>query len=477
MSLINSLVGMLGNDVVSGLASHLGESNEGVNKAMGGIFPSLLGSLMNSKQEDHSMLGGLLSQAGNLGGDNVASGLLSGLIGGNSNSGLGSIGSSLVSGLLGNKLGGVADLIGKVAGVKSSSSSSLLSMGGSLLASFLGKKMIGDKLDFGGILSMITGQKDEIAKAAPAGIGSLLGLGNIFGAGAEKVTEAASAVTGAASAATSHVSDVASAIGGGDNDNKGGGMKWLLPLILVGALGAGAWWFMNKDKGTEDVASTTEAAATTTDATTTADATTTVTATDAATTTATATSTVTAADGTTATATATATTTTTVTTATDTRAKAQVKLSNGTNLNAYVGGVEERMVAFLNDPASKLAGDADKTKDWFDFDNLNFDLGKSTITKESMVQIENLAAILKAYPKLKIKVGGYTDKQGDDAKNMALSQSRADAVFAALKAKGANAAQLTKAEGYGETLAKVAESASDEARRVDRRTAVRIIEK
>jgi Bacterial protein of unknown function (DUF937) len=92
MSILNSLKGMIGNEVVSGLASHLGESNDGVNKAMGGILPSLLGGLMNSKQEDHSMLGGLLSQAGGLGGDGIASSLLSGLVGGNSNSGLGSIG-------------------------------------------------------------------------------------------------------------------------------------------------------------------------------------------------------------------------------------------------------------------------------------------------------------------------------------------------------------------------------------------------
>jgi outer membrane protein OmpA-like peptidoglycan-associated protein len=472
MSILNSLKGMIGNEVVSGLASHLGESNDGVNKAMGGILPSLLGGLMNSKQEDHSMLGGLLSQAGGLGGDGIASSLLSGLVGGNSNSGLGSIGSSLVSGLLGNKLGGVADLIGKFAGVKSSSSNSLMSMGGSLIASYLGKKMLGDKLNFGGILNMITGQKDEIAKAAPAGLGSLLGLGNLFDGGTEKVTAAASAVTGAATAATSKVTDTVSSFGNNDDNGKKKGMGWLLPLALIGLLGAGLWWWSNRDKGTE-VAPTEEVA--TIDPTATAEGTATTTTVDA--TAATATSTVTATDAGATTATATATTTAPAADPNANRASKNVKLSNGTELKAYAGGVEERLVSFLSDPASKLAGDADKSKDWFDFDNLNFDLGKSTITKGSMVQIENLALILKAYPNMKIKVGGYTDKQGNDAANLKLSQSRADAVKAALTSKGANAAQITAAEGYGETLAKVAESASDEARRADRRTAVRIIAK
>jgi outer membrane protein OmpA-like peptidoglycan-associated protein len=166
----------------------------------------------------------------------------------------------------------------------------------------------------------------------------------------------------------------------------------------------------------------------------------------------------------------------TVAVETGTRASANVKLIDGSELKAYAGGVEEKLVNFLNDKNAAFDPKS-KTANWYDFDNLNFDLGKSTITAESDVQIANLTAILKAYPALKIKVGGYTDKKGDDASNMKLSQSRADAVVAALKAKGTNAAQLVGAEGYGETMATIAESESEEARRVDRRTAVRIMAK
>jgi outer membrane protein OmpA-like peptidoglycan-associated protein len=464
MSILSSLGGLVTDQLVSGVAGHLGESNDGIKKAMGGIFPSLLGSMMGAKQEDHSMLGGLLSQAGKLGGDNLVGDLLGGLTGGNTNSGISGIGSSLVSGLLGNKMGGIVNLISSVAGIKSGSASSLMGMGGSLLASFLGGKMMKDGLNFGGIMNMITGHKDEIMKAAPAGFASTLGLGNLFGDASEKVTAAASHAT---STVTNAASAAAGAITGGDDDNKGGGMKWLWPVLLLCALGAGIMWWLNKDKAADTdatVATTTPAEGTTPEGTAT------ITGTDAGATTATATTTTVDAGATTA---ATTTTTTTTTAAPESK---MVKLIDGKEIKAFKGGVEDKMVAFLQDPAGKLNA-TDKTKDWYDFDNLNFDLGKATITTASMVQIENLAAILKAYPKLKIKVGGYTDKKGDDAANMKLSQSRADAVFAALKAKGANAAQLTKAEGYGETLAVVAETADDAARRADRRTAVRIMEK
>ncbi len=64
--------------------------------------------------------------------------------------------------------------------------------------------------------------------------------------------------------------------------------------------------------------------------------------------------------------------------------------------------------------------------------------------------------ILKAYPKAKIKIGGYTDKTGDAAVNKKLSNERAQTVAAALKADGSVAAQVKGAEGYGSEFAKQA---------------------
>ena len=45
---------------------------------------------------------------------------------------------------------------------------------------------------------------------------------------------------------------------------------------------------------------------------------------------------------------------------------------------------------------------------------------------------DNIAAILKAFPKAKFKIGGYTDKTGDEPGNMKLSNDRAKAVKDAL---------------------------------------------
>ena len=154
------------------------------------------------------------------------------------------------------------------------------------------------------------------------------------------------------------------------------------------------------------------------------------------------------------------------------RESLKVKLPDGTELEAHKGGIEDQLVTFLNDPSSKAGKDI-----WFDFDDLNFETGSAHITQESQKQINNIAAILKAFPKVKIKIGGYTDKTGDSATNRKLSQDRADATLAAIKGAGAKASQLIDAEGYGSLFAKVDANASDEERRKDRRISVSVREK
>lgn len=152
-------------------------------------------------------------------------------------------------------------------------------------------------------------------------------------------------------------------------------------------------------------------------------------------------------------------------------ASIKVQLPDGTELDAYKGGIEDKLVAYLNstDPADSISSSR-----WFDFDNLNFKTGSAELTDSSMKQVQNLAAILKAYPKVSLKIGGYTDKTGNEQENMKLSQQRADAVLDALKKVGASATQLVGAQGYGSQFAKAAANAPDEVRRADRRISVSV---
>lgn len=152
----------------------------------------------------------------------------------------------------------------------------------------------------------------------------------------------------------------------------------------------------------------------------------------------------------------------------------EVLLPSGTKLQAYPGGIEDQLIKFIQSDEYKN-GTADTLKDkWFNFDDLNFKFGTTELVPESKRQLDNIVVILKAFPDVKIKIGGYTDKKGDDAANKKLSDDRAKAVKAALEKVGVGG-QVPEAEGYGEQFATVAETASDQERAVDRKTSVRLL--
>ncbi|MEZ0487509.1 OmpA family protein, partial [Fibrella aquatica] len=102
------------------------------------------------------------------------------------------------------------------------------------------------------------------------------------------------------------------------------------------------------------------------------------------------------------------------------------------------------MIAFIED---SLKG-VDKTT-WFNFDRLLYETGRATLRPESREQLQNMAAILKAYPAVALKIGGYTDNTGNAADNKNLSQSRAESVVAELVRLGVAVTRL-EAEGYGQ---------------------------
>lgn len=149
-----------------------------------------------------------------------------------------------------------------------------------------------------------------------------------------------------------------------------------------------------------------------------------------------------------------------------------VTLPDGNVLKAYPAGIEENLIAFLQSDYQQMTDDQLKDR-WFDFDNLNFETGTAIVTADSRQQLENIAAILRMFPDAKIKIGGYTDRTGDEELNEDISEQRAEAVKKFLEEKGLGN-QVIDAEGYGSEFATVAAEASEQERAVDRRVAVSV---
>ncbi len=109
------------------------------------------------------------------------------------------------------------------------------------------------------------------------------------------------------------------------------------------------------------------------------------------------------------------------------------------------------------------------------FDNVNFATGKADLTESSIKQLGDLVKIMKAYPKVEIRIEGHTDNVGQEEKNKKLSEDRAAAVKKYLTDNGIANARMTTA-GFG--MAKpVEDNSTKEGKAKNRRIEAFVVKK
>ncbi len=82
--------------------------------------------------------------------------------------------------------------------------------------------------------------------------------------------------------------------------------------------------------------------------------------------------------------------------------------------------------------------------------NVFFATNSAELRSISRAELDQLKALLDENPKMRIRIQGHTDSEGDDAKNKTLSENRAKSVRTYLIEKGIAAERLESA-GFGET--------------------------
>ncbi|MDF7811552.1 OmpA family protein [Hymenobacter sp. YC55] len=151
-----------------------------------------------------------------------------------------------------------------------------------------------------------------------------------------------------------------------------------------------------------------------------------------------------------------------------------ITLADGSTQRVGMNSTEYQLYRFLAD-AHRRADSLNPATGWINVDRVYFKSGEATLTPESQQQLTNLAAILKTFPRAKILFGGYSDSIGDAAKNLRLSDARAQTAMRALAAKGISQARL-QATGYGEAYA-VASNTAPIGRALNRRLSIKVISK
>ena len=436
MNLLALLKDNLSPEMISKAANLVGEDSGKTATAMSGILPAIMGSVVGKASTSEGATGimSMLSSGGHDGG--IMNNLGSMLGGGSNTDGFMASGSGILSSLLGDKVEGIANVISNFAGIKLGSANSLMSLAAPMVMGIIGKQVSGSNMSSNGLMSLLTSQKDHVADAMPAGLGDklggLLGLGSMFGG-------ASSLGSGMTSDALKTVSDATNYNRERVEETSSGLPKWLLPLIIGAIIIAGLLYFMRGCNKTPEVVSTS------TDSLSTG---------------------MSAEMDTVASSAGNA-----MSSATDAVKKLfMLKLPDGSEIEVPEGSLEDQIVKFIQDDSQKV----DK-KTWFNFDRLLFDTGKSTLKSESQEQIEKTVAILKAFPKVKIKIGGYTDNVGDAKSNMRLSAERATVVMDVIVAGGIDKSRL-ESEGYGDENS-VSTNDTEEGKAMNRRIAISVREK
>jgi outer membrane protein OmpA-like peptidoglycan-associated protein len=132
------------------------------------------------------------------------------------------------------------------------------------------------------------------------------------------------------------------------------------------------------------------------------------------------------------------------------------------------GTASQQLAHFLATPDGQLPKR-------FVLDNLNFDFATAQLVPASATTLDSVAAVLKDHPTAQIVLEGHTDSVGDPAGNRVLSQNRADAVKAALVARGIAADRISTL-GLGQDRP-IVPNDSEDARAQNRRTEIVVVKR
>jgi outer membrane protein OmpA-like peptidoglycan-associated protein len=431
-TLIDTIKGLLPDALIAEIAGRIGEAETAIRTALGSLIPTLLGGMIE-KSEDNQGLSGLFQTLSN---PRNASFLdnLGGLVGGGNlaHGDPKDIAGNLVGSLFGARTGDLLSGVRSMAGLKSEgSASALLGLAGPLVMSVLGKRIAAEGLSADGLKALFSREKESILGMMPVGLAGMLGLSVPASSASTRFNTLALTETGMA----------------GKKPGAAPKIGIILPLLTAAAFAGLVYVIMQPRAARAPVVAAPETVAATpvnpTEITATVPETIPEPVVDQG---------------------------TEIPPAPDaTPAPAFTATVGGVALTGNVGGVEQGLINFIE---SGRAPCTDK-ECWFTMDRLTFATGSASLDVDrSSAQLDNIAAIMRAYPTIQLKVGGYTDDRGDLAANMRLSQARAESVVAALTMRGLPAERFN-AEGFGPQHP-VSSNDTEEGRAMNRRIDVRV---
>ncbi len=453
MNLLVELKQTIGKEIIQKVAVLVGEKEEKVSVAIEGLIPTIVGGLMKrvANEAGANTLMNVI-QKGNHDGSILKE--INHIIQDKEKfSALCSTGGGLVSMLLPDKKSSIATMISQFAGVRNSSATSLLAFVTSIVVGKLGSIAKNQNLDKFGLANALLDEKSTLLDETPESLQprmiDVLGLSTFMSQEIKPIQYAAAgpiktSTTQTQSTSKAPADSVSYSTKEYDEESTFKLPSWLFPVIggavVLGGLGyflsTVDWSSLSAGSGsTEDTTQIEQVTNAAIDTTTNAD-----------------------------------------TAKVDSAAIAppvaenqvSVALPSGEQLSLVPGGFNHSFTKYLSDSSSK-AGKI------FTFDNLNFESNTTNLVAGSEKTVTDLAKIMTAYPRVQVKLTGYTDNTGDSLMNKKISIKRAFAVRNLLVGAGISDIRIDFA-GKG-SANPVASNATEEGKARNRRLEMKVIKK
>lgn len=246
-NLVSLAMKFLTPELISRIAQSLKLDNGLVQKAAGAAIPAILAGLVGkaSKPDGLKAIGDAAARQ-----DSSLLGNLAGMIGGTGQSSLINTGTNALTSLLGGSaISGLTGALAKYSGAGDGATKNLLGMLGPVVLGSIGQEQKSNKLDGGGLSSLLMAQKDNIAQALPGDFAKLLGGTGLLDSVQSNMR------TAAAPAAVARKVETPARAGSGPGATVGSvaykapapaAPWWRLPLIAAAALGLG-WSLFGKE--------------------------------------------------------------------------------------------------------------------------------------------------------------------------------------------------------------------------------------
>jgi hypothetical protein len=227
INLVSLIMQFLTPDMIGRIASALGLDRSNTQTAIGAAIPGLLAGLSGVAAQP----GGAQKLVDTVRQQTGALGSFANMVGASGQSSLIEKGSQILSSLLGGRdQTALAGAVGKYAGLGQNASGSLLGMLAPIVMGTIGQQQGTRSLDAGGIASLLSSQKDNIAAALPAGFANLLGgtglLDSLGGAARTAAAGQTARVTTSAARAIGDTGQRAAAV-------SLNWLYWLIPLLAI----------------------------------------------------------------------------------------------------------------------------------------------------------------------------------------------------------------------------------------------------